>query len=130
MLLFKRLASTQLDKRPSLLEVLNLLGQEASHHGFVCCVFNLIGPTQEKVLEGKERLFSVSEPLLLAHYIELSFKCFVQAPGLVLNLKLVFHFVVKGKLGLGLSKMLAVLGGLLDAKLQIVPLHAELFHHF
>ena len=47
-----------------------------------------------------------------------------------MNLQLVFHFVVEGKFGLRFSKMLAVLRGFLDAKLEIVPLYAEFLHHF
>ena len=107
-LLLEGLSCAELDKGPGLLELLDLLLEEACHHRLVLRALDPVRPCQEEVLERVILFLSVREPLLFAHLVELALELLEKGPGLTLHLELVPHAVEEGEGGLCLAEVLAV----------------------
>ena len=107
MLLLERFTGAQLDERPSLLELLDLLEKE-SHHDILLLLLQSLLPFDEKVLECEIALLSESEPLLLVEPVKLRLESIEEAPGSLGLVEFALHHVVVLELWLCLAKMLRI----------------------
>mmetsp|Transcript_23934 Transcript_23934/g.36623 ORF Transcript_23934/g.36623 Transcript_23934/m.36623 type:complete len:211 (-) Transcript_23934:3235-3867(-) len=127
-LLLEGLARAQLDQRPGLLILFNLLQEEADDHVLLLLFEDLL-LLNEEVLEGIVALLPVGQPLFLGDLVHFLFELVEQTPGVLGFFQLSLHHFVVLELGRCFSEMPRIFVELLDLLFEIVPLRLHLGHH-